>query len=141
MADFVAHARGALAGIDRAGGVAILAGGTGLYLRAVARGLDTDALPSDPAVRARLEAELIADGLGSLVARLQAIAPGAADGVDLRNPRRVVRALEIAELAGDAAAAAARLSGPGRLDRAQRRTGVRTAAGSPARARPSSMPA
>ena len=48
VADFVAHARGALAGIDRAGGVAILAGGTGLYLRAVARGLDTDALPSDP---------------------------------------------------------------------------------------------
>ena len=48
VADFVAHARDALAGIDRAGGVAILAGGTGLYLRAVARGLDTDALPSDP---------------------------------------------------------------------------------------------
>ena len=101
VADFVAHARGALAGIDRAGGVAILAGGTGLYLRAVARGLDTDALPSDPHLRARLEAELIDDGLGSLVTRLQAIAPGAAEGVDLRNPRRVVRALEIAELAGD----------------------------------------
>ena len=101
MADFVAHARDALAGIDRAGGVAILAGGTGLYLRAVARGLDTDALPSDPRLRARLEAELIDDGLGSLVARLRAIAPTAAGGVDLRNPRRVVRALEIAELAGD----------------------------------------
>ncbi len=101
VADFVAHARDALAGIDRAGGVAILAGGTGLYLRAVARGLDTDALPSDPRLRARLEAELIDDGLGSLVARLRAIAPTAAGGVDLRNPRRVVRALEIAELAGD----------------------------------------
>ena len=89
-------------GRDRpAGGVAILAGGTGLYLRAVARGLDTDALPSDPRLRARLEAELIDDGLGSLVARLRAIAPGASEGVDLRNPRRVVRALEIAELAGD----------------------------------------
>ena len=54
------HARGG-PGRHRArdGGVAILAGGTGLYLRAVARGLDTDALPSDPAVRARLEAELV----------------------------------------------------------------------------------
>ena len=101
VADFVAHARDALAGIGRAGGVAILAGGTGLYLRAVARGLDTDALPSDPRLRARLEAALSDDGLEALVARLQAIAPVASEGVDLRNPRRVVRALEIAELVGD----------------------------------------
>lgn len=101
VADFVAHARDALAVIDRAGGVAILVGGTGLYLRSVARGLDTDALPSDPRLRARLEAELIDDGLDALVARLRAIAPDASASVDLRNPRRVVRALEIAELVGD----------------------------------------
>ena len=88
-----------LASVD---GVAILAGGTGLYLRAVARGLDTDALPSDPVVRDRLEAELQADGLASLVGRLRVMAPSAAARVDTHNPRRVVRALEIAELAGDA---------------------------------------
>ena len=58
VADFVAHARGALAEIGATDGVAILAGGTGLYLRAVGRGLDTDALPSDREVRARLEAAL-----------------------------------------------------------------------------------
>ena len=57
VADFAAHARGVLADLARDGGVAILAGGTGLYLRAVGRGLDTDALPSDPALRARLEAD------------------------------------------------------------------------------------
>ena len=39
-------------------GVAFLVGGTGLYLRAVARGLDLDALPDDPAVRAELLKEL-----------------------------------------------------------------------------------
>ena len=88
------------------GGVAILAGGTGLYLRAVARGLDTDALPSDPRVRARLEAALTEGGLAPLVARLRAVAPAASERVDLRNPRRVVRALEIAELTGDALATA-----------------------------------
>ena len=43
-------------------GVAILAGGTGLYLRAVARGIDTDALPSDQQVRSALERELETDG-------------------------------------------------------------------------------
>ena len=81
--------------------MAILAGGTGLYLRAVARGLDPDALPSDPDVRARLEVELERDGVAAAAARLAALAPTLATGVDLRNPRRVVRALEIAELRGD----------------------------------------
>ena len=102
VADFVRHARTALAGIAERDGVAILAGGTGLYLRAVARGLDADALPSDPEVRARLEAELAANGLDPLVERLRRLAPTRAAQIDLRNPRRVVRALEIAELQGDA---------------------------------------
>lgn len=102
MADFMRHADGALGGIARQGGVAILTGGTGLYLRAVARGLDVEALPFDPAIRASLEAGLISDGLDSLVARLRAEAPGLAEGIDLRNPRRVVRALEIAAIRGDA---------------------------------------
>jgi tRNA dimethylallyltransferase len=101
VADFVSHATGVLSDLDRRGGIAILAGGTGLYLRAVARGLDTDALPSDTAVRSRLESELAAGGLAPLVARLAAMAPSLAATVDCRNPRRVVRALEIAELHGD----------------------------------------
>jgi tRNA dimethylallyltransferase len=102
VADFVAHADAALAGIAKAGGVAILAGGTGLYLRAVARGLDTAALPSDPSIRADIERDLTEHGLPALVERLRAIAPASAARVDLRNPRRVVRALEIAEIVGDA---------------------------------------
>jgi tRNA dimethylallyltransferase len=100
LADFAAHAREALAGIAGRGGLAILAGGTGLYLRAVARGIATDALPADADVRARLEAEFLAVGLDPLVERLRATAPERASQVDLRNPRRVVRALEIATLDG-----------------------------------------
>ncbi len=101
VADFVAHASGVLDELAATGGVAILAGGTGLYLRAVGRGLDTAALPSDPEVRARIEAELAAGGLATLAERLRALAPTLAGRVELRNPRRVVRALEMAELAGD----------------------------------------
>ena len=101
VADYADHARGALAAIAEQAGVAILVGGTGLYLRAIARGLATDALPSDAVVRARIEAELIADGVAVLADRLRALAPELAQRVDLRNPRRVVRALEIAELRGD----------------------------------------
>ena len=102
VADFVRHAREALAGIAARGGLAILVGGTGLYLRADARGLDTDALPSDARVRARVEAGLARDGLEPAIARLQALAPRLASRIDLANPRRVARALEIAELRGDA---------------------------------------
>jgi tRNA dimethylallyltransferase len=100
VADFVAHAHVALEGIAERGGLAILVGGTGLYLRAVARGFPTDALPADAAVRERLETELLDGGLAPLVARLRRVAPERAAKVDLRNPRRVVRALEIATLTG-----------------------------------------
>ena len=86
VADFAAHARTVLAELAAHGGVAILAGGTGLYLRAVARGIDTDALPTDPRSARRLEAELIDDGLEPLVARLQPIAPRRAATVDLAQP-------------------------------------------------------
>jgi tRNA dimethylallyltransferase len=102
VADFVRHARGALASIAAAGGVAILVGGTGLYLRAVVRGLDTEALPFNPEVRAKVEASLDRDGLAPAVARLRELAPTLASRIDLANPRRVARALEIAELRGDA---------------------------------------
>jgi tRNA dimethylallyltransferase len=114
VADFATHARRVLADLARDGGLAILAGGSGLYLRAIGRGLDTDALPSDPEVRARLEAALLADGLMASVTRLEDLAPALAAGVDTRNPRRVVRALEIAELRGDGPPPPA-LGYPGRI--------------------------
>jgi tRNA dimethylallyltransferase len=102
VADFAAHAGGVLT--ELAAGatprVAILAGGTGLYLRAVARGIATDALPADADIRARLEAEFLAVGLEPLVERLRAVAPRRAAAIDTANPRRVVRALEIAEVTG-----------------------------------------
>ena len=100
LADFAIHARAALDAIAARGAVAILVGGTGLYLRAVARGIATDALPADAGVRARLETELLEHGLEPLVERLRVVAPERAATVDTRNPRRVVRALEIAALDG-----------------------------------------
>jgi tRNA dimethylallyltransferase len=101
LADFAAHAATALAGIGERGATAILVGGTGLYLRAIARGIATDALPADPEIRARIEEELATEGLDLLLARLRELAPSQGARVDPRNPRRVVRALELAELQGD----------------------------------------
>ena len=101
VADFRVHALTAIAGLGDRGGIAILAGGTGFWLRAMAMGMDTDALPSDATVRAAQQAAIDRDGLESAAARLVAIAPSLAARTDLRNPRRVVRALEIATLRGD----------------------------------------
>ena len=102
VADFTDHAAAALSGIAQRGAVAILAGGTGFYLRAVARGLAVDELPWDTDVRAEIEQSLISGGLPPLVAELRRIAPSRSAEVDLHNPRRVVRALEMARLRGDA---------------------------------------
>jgi tRNA dimethylallyltransferase len=101
LADFVVHAREVLSEVAARDGVALLVGGTGLYLRAVARGIDLDALPDDPELRRRLEAEFTAGGLTPLVERLEAKAPILAAQTDTANPRRVLRALEIADLRGD----------------------------------------
>jgi tRNA dimethylallyltransferase len=108
VADFVRHADEALRGIASSGGIAILVGGTGLYLRAVGRGLALDRIPSDGALRRNIELEFEAEGLAPLVERLRRLAPRLASSIDLQNARRVTRALEIAELQGDQALPEAR---------------------------------
>lgn len=108
VADFARHADPALADLAGRGGVAILVGGTGLWLRAIASGLDLTILPADPATRTAVEAELTHDGLAAVVARLRTLAPGIAARTDLANPRRVARAMEVARLAGDVALPAPR---------------------------------
>jgi tRNA dimethylallyltransferase len=100
-ADFQRHAYAVLPAIASRGHWAILVGGTGLYLRSVARGMPLDASDADPAVRAELEARLARDGLAPLAAELTATAPMLAAHTHLANPRRVVRALERARLVGD----------------------------------------
>jgi tRNA dimethylallyltransferase len=101
VADFVRAAAPVLDQLAARDGVAIIVGGTGLWLRAIATGLDVDASPADPVLRARLEIELVDAGVEAMASRLFAEAPLTAARTDLRNPRRVVRALEIARLRGD----------------------------------------
>ncbi len=93
---YAAMARPLLAA-DVAAGAAVIAGGTGLYLRAALAPLST--APADPELRTALEARAAAEGAGALHAELSRLDPQAAAEVDPKNPRRVVRALE-AVLAG-----------------------------------------
>src|SRR5439155_1290644 len=88
-------ARAALDDVRGRGRVAILVGGTGLYVRAVLDGLDLAALPHDAALRSRLESE----PPEAVHARLRELDPESAARVDPRNVRRLVRYLEAATLA------------------------------------------
>ncbi len=106
VADFIQAAGPVLDSLATRGGVALLVGGTGMWLRALATGLDVSASPADPDVRARLEEELATLGLPLLAARLSDLAPLTAARTDRSNPRRVVRALEIVTLRGDGPPAA-----------------------------------
>jgi tRNA dimethylallyltransferase len=111
LADFLRAARATLEAIWARGRLPLLVGGTGQYVWALLEGWQPPAVAPHPALRAALEAEAAAGGLGTLVARLGALDPAAAARVDARNPRRVVRALEVA-LAGGAPATAAPPSFP-----------------------------
>jgi len=90
----------ALADIAARGLRAFVVGGTGLYVRSLLDGLQLAARPSDGALRAELEARGSAGDGPALHAELGRIDRDAADRVDPRNVRRVIRYLEIARLAG-----------------------------------------
>jgi tRNA dimethylallyltransferase len=78
--------------------VAILAGGSGLYVRSV---IDSYDFPgTDPALRASLEAELERVGSHSMHESLRGVDPAAADSILPSNGRRIVRALEVVTLSG-----------------------------------------
>jgi tRNA dimethylallyltransferase len=93
-------ARAALSEIARRGHIAYVVGGTGLYVGALLDGLAFDAAPTDPLLRASLEARASVEGGAALHQELAGIDPAAAERVDPRNTRRVVRYLELATLAG-----------------------------------------
>jgi tRNA dimethylallyltransferase len=102
VAPYQSLARAAIDDIIARGAVPILVGGSGLYVSSVL--FDFDFPGHDDDVRAALEAELTELGPGVLYRRLKELAPDAAARIDERNPRRIVRALEVLEVTGDTAA-------------------------------------
>lgn len=98
VAAYQRAARAAVADIRARHRTPLLVGGSGLYVRAVVDDLDFPG--TDPAVRARLEAELAETGAPALHERLAAVDPEAAAAILSSNGRRIVRALEVVELTG-----------------------------------------
>ncbi len=98
-ARFREDALGEMAAITASGGIPLLVGGTGLYFRALERGLSE--LPhGDPAVRARIDAQASRLGWGGLHERLAKVDPASAQRIHPNDPQRLQRALEVYELTG-----------------------------------------
>lgn len=95
---FVAEAEEAIRKIRSRGRHPLLVGGTGLYLRALIRGLDP--LPSDPGVREGLARRWEEEGGEALHAALRRDDPAAARKIHPSDRLRVLRALEIATITG-----------------------------------------
>jgi tRNA dimethylallyltransferase len=98
VAAYQRHARAELAAIAARGAWPVLAGGSGLYVRAALDRLQIP--PTDPRVRATWEERLAEVGAPALHARLAEVDPVAAAAIQPGNGRRVVRALEVVELTG-----------------------------------------
>ncbi|HKR49565.1 MAG TPA: tRNA (adenosine(37)-N6)-dimethylallyltransferase MiaA [Pseudonocardiaceae bacterium] len=112
VAAFQRAARHIMEGLLAAGRVPVLAGGSGLYVRAVLDDLDFPG--TDPEVRAGLETELAEHGAEVLYRRLHRLDPVAAGCILPSNARRLVRALEVIRLTGRPFSATLPQPGPAR---------------------------
>lgn len=79
--------------------IAVMVGGSGLYVDAVVKGLDI--FPEVPsAIREQLNTELVEKGIEALQNELKTADPSYFEKVDIHNPHRLVRALEICRATG-----------------------------------------
>ncbi len=103
-AEFRADALREMAAITAAGRVPLLVGGTGLYFRALERGL-SDLPAADPGLRAEFDAQAREHGWEYLHARLRGLDPVAATRIRPGDGQRIQRALEVITLSGRALSA------------------------------------
>lgn len=95
LAQYQRLAYEAIEDIHTRGRVPLLVGGTGLYVRAVLDGLCIPEVAPNPSLRAELERQAEREGYLALHGRLRELDPAAAERIDARNVRRVIRALEV----------------------------------------------
>jgi tRNA dimethylallyltransferase len=113
LAHYQRMAADTIAAIADRGALPMLVGGTGLYVRAVTEGWTVPEVPPDPALRAELERQAAEQGHAALHARLAVVDPAAAQRIDARNIRRVIRALEVYKALGKPISALQNKANPG----------------------------
>lgn len=96
VAQYKQKADAAIGGIIKRGNLPILCGGTGFYIQAVTDGVMLPEVKPNPLLRKQLTKESVDE----LFLRLKKIDPARAETIDAKNPRRLLRAIEIAEALG-----------------------------------------
>lgn len=96
---WVREAERTIAAVVERGRVPFVVGGTGLWMRALYKGL-VDAPPRDERIRNRLEQQAQTEGLASLHRALEHVDPESAGRIHPTDPVRLIRALEVYELTG-----------------------------------------
>ncbi|MCX6721801.1 MAG: tRNA (adenosine(37)-N6)-dimethylallyltransferase MiaA [Candidatus Staskawiczbacteria bacterium] len=81
--------------MQKRGKLPIMVGGTGLYIKSVVENLDIPKIEADPALRQKIEKDIEKHGLDYVFKQLIKLDQEAAYIVDPKNPRRIIRALEI----------------------------------------------
>jgi tRNA dimethylallyltransferase len=100
LAEFQERAYAAIDTVHRRQRLPLLVGGTGQWVWSVVEGWGIPRVPPDPALRAELAAQAEAVGVEALHVQLAKVDPGAAEKIDPRNVRRVIRALEVYHKSG-----------------------------------------
>lgn len=101
VADFHDMASQIISDIHKRGKLAIVTGGTGLYLNSLVYDMDFGGTNSDPSIRKDLEEILNDKGKDYLYRLLQDLSPEAAKRIHPNNTKRVIRAIEIYKTGGD----------------------------------------
>ena len=95
LALYLRQARAVIGEIQARGRVPIVVGGTGQYVRALLDGWSVPEVPPNAALRQELEARVEREGAEALHRELAGLDPEAAARLDPRNPRRIIRRLEV----------------------------------------------
>lgn len=99
VADFAQDANAKINALHKRNPLVILVGGSGLYLDAVCNGLD-DLPDSDPTIKAKLQNTLESQGIEVLQKQLLELDPEHYHNMDINNPHRLIRAIEVCLISG-----------------------------------------
>ena len=100
LAEYKKAALKAISQVHQENQLPFLVGGTGLYIQAIVDNLAIPQAKPDPRLRQEIEKEIEKEGLKSVYEKLLRIDPGAKDFIDPKNPRRIIRALEVCYTTG-----------------------------------------
>jgi tRNA dimethylallyltransferase len=100
LALYLKKALEAIQQTEKRGKLPFLVGGSGLYVWALLEGWNIPPVPPDPMMRRELEERAQVEGAAALYEELRQLNPVAAERIDPRNARRIIRALEVSRHGG-----------------------------------------